>query len=91
MSAKSATRILALSSSVRLDSTPRLAPEASPELTRFFVRLSDAKKSGVKESVFKALEPVSQNDRAKGGTGGHRFLSFTKSESWFRVHKEFFM
>ncbi|GAA6062754.1 hypothetical protein JCM10212_005550 [Sporobolomyces blumeae] len=51
-----------------------------------------AKKSGVKESVFKALEPVSQNDRAKGGSGGHRFLGFgTGRPEWFRVHKEFFM
>ncbi|GAA5983657.1 hypothetical protein JCM5350_000658 [Sporobolomyces pararoseus] len=51
-----------------------------------------AKKSGVKESVFKALEPVSQNDRAKGGSSGHRFLGFgTGRPEWFRVHKEFFM
>lgn len=52
---------------------------------------TDAKKSGVKESVFKALEPVSQADRSKGG-GGHRFLNFGKnSPDWFRAHKEFFM
>ncbi|GAA6024340.1 hypothetical protein JCM11491_000383 [Sporobolomyces phaffii] len=51
-----------------------------------------AKKSGVKESVFKALEPVSQNDRAKAGSSGHRFLGFgTQRPEWFRVHKEFFM
>lgn len=50
----------------------------------------DAKKSGVKESVFKALEPVTHNDRAK--PGNHRFLGFGKaSPDWFRAHKEFFM
>lgn len=53
--------------------------------------LTDAKKSGVKESVFKALEPVTQNDRSKTGPG-HRFLGFGKSSpDWFRAHKEFFM
>ncbi|GAA5879401.1 hypothetical protein JCM1840_006035 [Sporobolomyces johnsonii] len=53
-----------------------------------------AKKSGVKESVFKALEPVSQSDRAKGGGGsGHRgFLGFGSGRpEWFRTYKEFFM
>ncbi|ORY90211.1 CNH domain-domain-containing protein [Leucosporidium creatinivorum] len=51
-----------------------------------------AKKSGVKESVFKALEPVSQSDRSAKGGGAHRFLGFTKSSpDWFRAHKEFFM
>jgi hypothetical protein len=58
-------------------------------MTSFY--LSDAKKSGVKESVFKALEPVGQTDRSKGGGSGHRFLGFGKTDSWFRVHKEFFM
>jgi hypothetical protein len=56
-------------------------------LTAF--HLADAKKSGVKESVFKALEPVSPADRAKGGGGGHRFLG--KKVEWFRTYKEFFM
>ncbi|GAA5923419.1 uncharacterized protein JCM15063_003641 [Sporobolomyces koalae] len=51
-----------------------------------------AKKSGVKESVFKALEPVNQNDRTKGASGGHRFLGFGSGRpEWFRVHKEFFV
>ncbi|GAA5941175.1 hypothetical protein JCM10213_007445 [Rhodosporidiobolus nylandii] len=52
-----------------------------------------AKKSGVKESVFKALEPVSQADRARGGGGaGHRFLGLGSGRpEWFRTYKEFFM
>ncbi|KAK4052857.1 Rho guanine nucleotide exchange factor [Microbotryomycetes sp. JL221] len=50
-----------------------------------------AKRSGVKESVFKALEPISPSDRSKSG-GGHRFLGFGKSSpEWFRADKEFFM
>ncbi|GAA5854952.1 hypothetical protein JCM8547_002320 [Rhodosporidiobolus lusitaniae] len=52
-----------------------------------------AKKSGVKESVFKALEPVSQAERARGGGGGgHRFLGLGGGRpEWFRTYKEFFM
>ncbi|GAA5841736.1 hypothetical protein JCM11251_007070 [Rhodosporidiobolus azoricus] len=52
-----------------------------------------AKKSGVKESVFKALEPVSQAERARsGGGGGHRFLGLGSGRpEWFRTYKEFFM
>ncbi|GAA5824608.1 hypothetical protein JCM3770_006692, partial [Rhodotorula araucariae] len=52
-----------------------------------------AKKSGVKESVFKALEPVSQAERARAGAGaGHRFLGLgTARPEWFRTYKEFFM
>ncbi|KAK4055074.1 Rho guanine nucleotide exchange factor [Microbotryomycetes sp. JL201] len=53
--------------------------------------IKDAKRSGVKESVFKALEPVSPTDKAKTGAA-HRFLGFGKSSTdWFRAHKEFFM
>ncbi|GAA5935183.1 hypothetical protein JCM3775_007227 [Rhodotorula graminis] len=52
-----------------------------------------AKKSGVKESVFKALEPVSNAERARGGGGGgHRFLGLGGGRpEWFRTYKEFFM
>ncbi|BGP36192.1 Rho guanine nucleotide exchange factor [Rhodotorula kratochvilovae] len=52
-----------------------------------------AKKSGVKESVFKALEPVSQAERARAGAGaGHRFLGLGNARpEWFRTYKEFFM
>ncbi|GAA6044243.1 hypothetical protein JCM8097_002194 [Rhodosporidiobolus ruineniae] len=52
-----------------------------------------AKKSGVKESVFKALEPVSPSERARGGGGGgHRgFLGLGSRPEWFRTYKEFFM
>ncbi|KAM0793630.1 hypothetical protein ACM66B_001062 [Microbotryomycetes sp. NB124-2] len=50
-----------------------------------------AKRSGVKESVFKALEPISPIEKAKTGAA-HRFLGFGKSSTeWFRAHKEFFM
>lgn len=54
---------------------------------------TDAKKSGVKESVFKALEPVSNAERARGGGGGgHRFLGLGGGRpEWFRTYKEFFM
>ncbi|GAA5999985.1 uncharacterized protein JCM10292_003567 [Rhodotorula paludigena] len=52
-----------------------------------------AKKSGVKESVFKALEPVSQAERTRtGGGAGHRFLGLGGGRpEWFRTYKEFFM
>lgn len=60
------------------------------EFSLTHARNADAKRSGVKESVFKALEPVAQADRPKAG--GHRFLGFGKSSNeWFRAHKEFFM
>ncbi|BGP04378.1 Rho guanine nucleotide exchange factor [Rhodotorula toruloides] len=50
-----------------------------------------AKKSGVKESVFKALEPVGQDERKRTGGGG-RFLGLGSGRpEWFRTYKEFFM
>ncbi|BGP21292.1 Rho guanine nucleotide exchange factor [Rhodotorula toruloides] len=50
-----------------------------------------AKKSGVKESVFKALEPVGQDERKRPGGGG-RFLGLGSGRpEWFRTYKEFFM
>lgn len=54
-------------------------------------RATDAKKSGVKESVFKALEPVGQDERKRPGGGG-RFLGLGSGRpEWFRTYKEFFM
>ncbi|KAK4698467.1 RHO1 GDP-GTP exchange protein 1/2, partial [Phenoliferia sp. Uapishka_3] len=46
------------------------------------------KKSGVKESVFKALEPVSTTDRTKAA-GKHGFLGMgaSKNPEWFRTYK----
>ncbi|GAA6008068.1 hypothetical protein JCM10207_007016 [Rhodosporidiobolus poonsookiae] len=50
------------------------------------------KKSGVKESVFKALEPVNHAEKGARGGGGHRFLGLGSSRpEWFRTYKEFFM
>ncbi|BGO99068.1 Rho guanyl-nucleotide exchange factor [Rhodotorula toruloides] len=50
-----------------------------------------AKKSGVKESVFKALEPVGQDERKRTGGGG-RFLGLGSGRpEWFRTYTEFFM
>lgn len=54
-------------------------------------RLLDVKKSGVKESVFKALEPVGNERRT--GASQHRFLGLKLNNSeaqWFRAYKEFF-
>ncbi|KAI5480823.1 Rho guanyl-nucleotide exchange factor [Pseudohyphozyma bogoriensis] len=49
------------------------------------------KRGGVKESVFKALEPVSAADRASAA--GHRFRPFggNKQPEWFRTYKDFFL
>ncbi|KAL8293744.1 hypothetical protein RQP46_000445 [Phenoliferia psychrophenolica] len=50
------------------------------------------KKSGVKESVFKALEPVSTADRTRAA-GRHGFLGIgaSKNPEWFRTYKDFFL
>lgn len=48
------------------------------------------KKSGVKESVFNALEPVSLADRTRAGTGS-RFLGLRSKPESFRTYKDFFI
>lgn len=46
-----------------------------------------AKKSGLKESVFNALEPVSSSEKNRSG-GGSRFLGFgAKQQESFRTYK----
>ena len=55
--------------------------------------VADAKKSGVKESVFKALEPVRQSERQRGpGAGSHGWLRLRPDKpEFFRNYKEFFI
>ncbi|SGZ29448.1 BQ5605_C056g12663 [Microbotryum silenes-dioicae] len=51
-----------------------------------------AKKGGVKESIFKALEPVNHSHKGGGGGAGHKLFSFgsSKTES-FKSYKDFFI
>ncbi|KAM0753197.1 hypothetical protein T439DRAFT_378904 [Meredithblackwellia eburnea MCA 4105] len=50
------------------------------------------KKSGVKESVFKALEPVSIAERNRAaGKHGLFGIGSSKNPEWFRTYKDFFL
>ncbi|SCV68292.1 BQ2448_413 [Microbotryum intermedium] len=51
-----------------------------------------AKKGGVKESIFKALEPVNHSTKGGGGGASHKLFSFgsSKTES-FKSYKDFFI